>query len=77
MEVPKEFMKIVEKFGLPENLLEFFYEHRDSFKWEMKKEFVVYCIEPGCKLAVKEEKGCLNEHTISVEQFPGRMRFRL
>ena len=68
-EVPKEFKKIAKKFGLPEDHLEFFYEHRESFNWEMKKEFVVHCTEPGCKLTVKEAKGCLNEHMISVHDY--------
>ncbi|CAG5076427.1 Oidioi.mRNA.OKI2018_I69.PAR.g8458.t1.cds [Oikopleura dioica] len=69
VEVPKEFQKIAKKFGLPEDHLEFFYEHRDSFNWEMKKEFVVHCSERGCKLIVNEARGCLNEHMISVHDY--------
>ena len=69
IQVPKEFKKIAKKFGLPEDHLEFFYEYRASFNWELKKEFIVHCTEPGCKLTVKEAKGCLNEHMISVHDY--------
>ncbi|CAG5104857.1 Oidioi.mRNA.OKI2018_I69.chr1.g1609.t1.cds [Oikopleura dioica] len=52
--IPKDFKKIAKKFGLPQDHLEFFYEYRESFNWEIKEKIIVHCTEPGCKLNVNK-----------------------
>ncbi|CAG5104761.1 Oidioi.mRNA.OKI2018_I69.chr1.g1515.t1.cds [Oikopleura dioica] len=68
VEVPKEFKKLAKAVGLPKDHLEFFYEYRESFHWEVKKDNSIYCTGKcgNCKFSSKVKKNCLVEHMISV-----------
>ncbi|CAG5104762.1 Oidioi.mRNA.OKI2018_I69.chr1.g1516.t1.cds [Oikopleura dioica] len=67
IEVPEEFKKLAKAVGLPKDHLEFFYEHRESFHWEMKKDNHIYCTgrRGNCKFNTTVKKNCLAEHMIS------------
>ncbi|CAG5104764.1 Oidioi.mRNA.OKI2018_I69.chr1.g1518.t1.cds [Oikopleura dioica] len=66
--IPKEFKKLAKAVGLPKSHLDFFYKHRDSFHWEMKKDNNIYCTgkRGNCKFKTKVKKNCLFDHMISV-----------
>ena len=37
VKIPKEFKRIAKRAGIPKDQFEFFYEHRESFNWELFK----------------------------------------
>ena len=37
VKIPKEFKRIAKRAGIPKDQFEFFYEHRESFNWEVFK----------------------------------------
>jgi uncharacterized Zn-finger protein len=69
LKVPKTFLKVAKKFGLPEEHLDFFYENRNSFQWESKDKTEIHCSETLCKFTVKESPGCLTNHMITAHKY--------
>jgi len=67
--IPEKFKKIAEKFGLPEEHLQFFYENRESFQWEARDKTDIHCTEKTCRFVMKASKGCLIDHMISVHKY--------
>jgi len=67
--IPEKFKKIAEKFGLPEEHLQFFYENRELFQWEAKDKTDIHCTEKTCRFVMKASKGCLIDHMISVHKY--------
>ena len=67
--VPAKFVKLAKKFGLEMDHLEFFYQNRDSFHWETKEKKDTHCNENGCNFTIKESKGCLVDHMITVHNY--------
>ena len=69
VDIPEDFKKIAKKFGLPEDHIDFFYEHRKSFNWEYKDKTEVHCTERSCKFTTKQRHKCLSDHMISVHNY--------
>ncbi|CBY39510.1 unnamed protein product [Oikopleura dioica] len=60
--IPDNFKQIVSKFGLPEEHIDFFYEYRDKFVWEIKEKKKVYCTAQGCNFLAPSFPNSLVEH---------------
>jgi hypothetical protein len=67
--IPEKFIKIANKFGLPKDNLEFFYENRESFHWESMQKTDIHCSEHTCKFTTKASPKCLVEHMISAHNY--------
>ncbi|CBY10908.1 unnamed protein product [Oikopleura dioica] len=63
-EIPASFKKLAKKFGLPEQHLDFFYEHRDDFQWETISKREINCIIKGCSFSAPVKPGALVNHMI-------------
>ena len=62
VEIPADFIKIVRKFGLPSEHIDFFYEHRDKFVWEIKEKKKIFCTAQGCDFSAPSLPNALTEH---------------
>merc|ERR1712037_171774 len=67
--IPRKFIKLAKKFGLPEQHLEFFYENKDSFNWETKDKTEILCSDAHCKFKTKATPGCFLEHMKTVHNY--------
>ncbi|CAG5085703.1 Oidioi.mRNA.OKI2018_I69.PAR.g10971.t1.cds [Oikopleura dioica] len=59
VKIPKEFKRIAKRAGIPKDQFEFFYEHRESFNWELFKP-TVYCTV--CKETSEHYNFCFTQH---------------
>ena len=67
--VPKKFRKIAKLFGIPEEHLEFFYENRKRFTWNIKEKPKVHCTEQHCKYSAEFEGHSLDDHMIEAHNY--------
>jgi len=68
-EIPDDFKKIVSKFGLPEEHIDFFYEYRDKFVWEIKEKKKVFCTAQGCNFSAPSSPNSLVQHMAEVHDY--------
>jgi len=57
------------KFGLPKEHLEFFFNNREFFHWEMKENRIIHCSEAYCNFTTKLEKNGLVQHMVDVHNY--------
>jgi hypothetical protein len=66
--IPEEFKMLAKRFGLPKTHLDFFYEHRENFHWEIKETNRIACTgnRGNCKFTAEMSSHCLVDHMIAV-----------
>lgn len=67
--VSPEFKLMATKFGLPKEHLEFFFDNREFFHWEMKENRIIHCSEAYCNFTTKLEKNGLVKHMVEVHNY--------
>ncbi|CAG5105643.1 Oidioi.mRNA.OKI2018_I69.chr1.g2317.t1.cds [Oikopleura dioica] len=66
---PKKFRKIAKLFGIHEEHLEFFYENRKRFTWNIKEKPKVHYTEQHCKYSAEFEGHSLDDHMIEAHNY--------
>jgi len=69
VKVPPSFKLLAQKFGLPEEHLDFFFENRKHFNWEIKENRKIYCTIRGCDFAAPVAPGALVHHMIDLHEY--------
>ena len=69
VEIPKEFLTIARKFGIADAQADFFYEHRDSFHWELKEKQLLYCHARRCSYTTEIGPKALVAHMIEKHDY--------
>jgi len=69
VEIPKEFLIIARKFGIADAQADFFYEHRDSFHWELKEKQLLYCHARRCSYTTEIGPKALVAHMIEKHDY--------
>lgn len=67
--ISSKFRKVAKLFGIPEEHLEFFYENRTRFSWNIKEKPKVQCTEQHCKYSTEFKEHSLDEHMIAKHNY--------
>ena len=67
--ISRKFRKVAKLFGIPEEHLEFFYENRSRFSWNIKEKPKVQCTEQHCKYTAEFKQHSLDEHMIAKHNY--------
>ena len=67
--MPPFFKNLAQKFGLPVEHLDFFFENRAHFNWEIKEDRKIFCTIRGCEFSAPVAPEALVDHMITEHEY--------